>query len=114
MQGPKVLSGVYGVAATRSVLDLDGLTTIVYEVAEAGYLSSVHGDEYADPAPMDCGFFKLWSKGQLPKLKKPNYDSLGGKDNVVDAGGVYETLEGRHSESKVMSNLVPKTTLVPK
>ena len=27
---------------------------------------------------------------------------------------VYETLAGSHSESKVMINLIPKTTLVPK
>ena len=82
MRGPKVLGGVYGVAATRSVLDLDGLTAIVHEVADAGYVPSVHGDEHADPAPMGCGFFKLWSKGQLPGLEKPDYDSLDGKDNV--------------------------------
>ena len=113
MRGPKVLGGVYGVAATRSVLDLDGLTAIVHEVADAGYVPSVHGDEHADPAPMGCGFFKLWSKGQLPGLEKPDYDSLDGKDNVTDAGGVYETLEGSHSESKVMINLVAKTTMEP-
>jgi len=114
MRGPKVLGGVYGVAATRSVLDLDGLTAIVSEVADAGYVPSVHGDEHANPAPMGCGFFKLWSQGQLPGLDKPEYDSLAGKDNVTDAGGVYETLEGSHSESKVMINLVSKTTLEPK
>ena len=114
MQGPKVLGGVYGVAATRGVLDLAGLSNIVAEVAEAGYVPSVHGDEHADPAPMGCGFFKLWSQGELPGLEPPAYDSVNGKTQVVDAGGVYETLEGSHSESKVMINLVPKTTLVPK
>ena len=114
MRGPKVLGGVYGVAATRSVLDLDGLKAIVSEVAKAGYVPSVHGDQHADPAPMGCGFFKLWSQGQLPGLEKPEYDSLQGKDKVTDAGGVYETLEGSHSESKVMLNLVGNTTLEPK
>jgi hypothetical protein len=75
MQGPKVLGGVYGIAATRRVLDLEGLNAIVGEVADAGYVPSVHGDDHAHPAPMGCGFFKLWSLGQLPGLEKPNYDS---------------------------------------
>ena len=66
MRGPKVLGGVYGIAATRGVMDLDGLADIVNEVADAGYVPSVHGDEHAHPAPMGCGFFKLWSLGQLP------------------------------------------------
>jgi len=114
MQGPKVLGGVYGIAATRRVLDLDGLTGIVNEVAEAGYVPSVHGDDHAHPAPMGCGFFKLWSLGQLPGLEAPSYDSEQGQSQVLNAGGVYETLEGSHSESKVMINLVAKTTLVPK
>ena len=114
MQGPKVLGGVYGIAATRKVTDLEGLSAIVSEVAAAGYVPSCHGDEHAHPAPMGCGFFKLWSLGQLPGLDAPAYDSEAGKAQVEDAGGVYETLEGSHSESKVMINLVPKTTLVPK
>lgn len=114
MQGPKVLGGVYGIAATRRVLDLDGLNAIVSEVAEAGYVPSVHGDDHAHPAPMGCGFFKLWSLGQLPGLDAPHYDSEQGQSHVLNAGGVYETLEGSHSESKVMINLIPKTTLVPK
>ena len=33
---------------------------------------------------------------------------------MLGAGSVYETLAGDHSESKVMINLVPKTTLEPK
>lgn len=113
MQGPKVLGGVYGVAATRNVLDLDGLNEIVNEVADAGYVPSVHGDEHAHPAPMGCGFFKLWSQGQLPGLEPPQYDSEEGQERVLEAGGVYETLEGSHSESKVMINLVSNTTLAP-
>ena len=114
MRGPKVLGGVYGIAATRKVMDLEGLSTIVNEVAEAGYVPSVHGDDHAHPAPMGCGFFKLWSLGQLPGLDAPNYDSEQGQSQVLNAGGIYETLEGSHSESKVMINLVPKTTLEPK
>ena len=61
-----------------------------------------------------CGFFKLWSLGQLPGLDAPEYDSEQGQSKVLDAGGVYETLEGSHSESKVMINLVTDTTLEPK
>ena len=114
MQGPKVLGGVYGIAATRGVMDLDGLASIVSEVAAAGYVPSVHGDDHAHPAPMGCGFFKLWSQGQLPGLAVPDYDSEQGHEAVLKVGGVYETLAGGHSESKVMINLVPKTTLVPK
>lgn len=114
MRGPKVLGGVYGIAATRGVMDLEGLNAIVGEVAEAGYVPSVHGDDHAHPAPMGCGFFKLWSLGQLPGLDAPEYDSEQGQSKVLDAGGVYETLEGSHSESKVMINLVSDTTLEPK
>lgn len=114
MRGPKVLGGVYGVAAARKVFDLNGLNDIVKEVAAAGYVPSVHGDDHAKPAPMGCGFFKLWSLGQLPGLDKPKYDSEQGQSKVLDAGGVYETLEGSHSESKVLINFVPKTTLEPK
>ena len=62
MQGPKVLGGVYGIAATRKVKDLEGLSAIVSEVAAAGYVPSCHGDEHAHPAPMGCGFFKLCFK----------------------------------------------------
>ena len=114
MQGPKVLGGVYGIAAARNVLDIEGLSNIVAEVAEAGYVPSVHGDEHAHPAPMGCGFFKLWSQSELPGLEPPQYNSEEGQQKVLDQGGVYETLKGSHSESKVMINLVSKTTLVPK
>lgn len=114
MRGPKVLGGVYGIAATRQVMDLEGLSSIVGEVSEAGYVPSVHGDDHAHPGPMGCGFFKLWSLGQLPGLEAPNYDSEEGQAKVLSVGGVYETLEGSHSESKVMINLIPKTTMEPK
>ena len=114
MRGPKVLGGVYGIAATRGALNLEELNDIVSEVANAGYVPSVHGDDHAHPAPMGCGFFKLWSLGQLPGLEPPQYDSEGGQAQVLGAGGVYETLAGSHSESQVMINLVPKTTMVPK
>ena len=38
MRGAKVLGGVYGIAATRRVLDLEGLSGIVGEVADVGYV----------------------------------------------------------------------------
>ena len=114
MRGPKVLGGVYGIAATRGVMDLDGLADIVDEVANAGYVPSVHGDEHAHPAPMGCGFFKLWSLGQLPGLEAPAYDSEEGQARVLESGGVYEVLADSHSESKVMINLIADTTLEPK
>ena len=82
--------------------------------SDAGYVPSVHGDEHAHPAPMGCGFFKLWSLGQLPGLDAPDYNSEQGQAKVLGAGGVYETLEGSHSESKVMINLVADKTLEPK
>ena len=113
MRGPKVLGGVYGIAAARGIFDQAGLQAIVSEVEEAGYVPSVHGDTLAQPCSMGCGFFKLWSLEQLPGLEKPEYDSEQGKQVVLDAGGVFETLEGAHSESKVIINLVPNTTLVP-
>ena len=114
MRGPKVLGGVYGIAAARGVVDLDGLASIVDEVAGAGYVPSVHGDQHAHPAPMGCGFFKLWSLGELPGIQAPGYDSEEGQARVLEVGGVYEALKGHHSESRVLINLVADTTLEPK
>ncbi|MCO4763124.1 MAG: hypothetical protein KC502_16525 [Myxococcales bacterium] len=113
MRGPKVLGGVYGIAATRGVTDVAGLQAIVGEVAKAGYVPSVHGDDHAAPGSMGCGFYKLWSKGELPGLTVPSYDSEAGKAAVLDVDGVYETLEGGHQEALVYINLVAKTTLEP-
>ena len=93
-------------------MDLDGLADIVNEVADAGYVPSVHGDEHAHPAD-GLWLFKLWSLGQLPGLDA-DYNSEQGQAKVLGAGGVYETLEGSHSESKVMINLVADKTLEPK
>ena len=114
MRGPKVLGGVYGVAATRGVTDAVGLKSIVAEVSEAGYIPSVHGDDHSSPSSMGCGFYALWSRGELPGLSQPGYDSEGGKAAVLEADGVYETLEGGHAESVVFINLVSKTTLEPR
>lgn len=114
MRGPKTLGGVYALASGRGVGDLDGLGAIVREVAEAGYVPSVHGDDHADPAPMGCGYFKLWVTGQLEGLEPPNYTAEEGQTAVLAAGGVYEQLQGAHAESEVLINLVPKTTFEPK
>lgn len=114
MRGPKALGGVYAIASVRGVRDLAGLQAIVKEVADAGYVPSVHGDDHAHPAPMGCGFFKLWSTNQLDGFEPPEYDSEAGKAAVLEVGGVYEQLEGSHSESVVMINLVPGTTMEPK
>lgn len=114
MRGPKTLGGVYALASARGVRDLEGLADIVREVAAAGYVPSVHGDGHADPAPMGCGYFKLWVTGQLDGLEAPNYTAEEGKAAVLAAGGAYEQLEGDHAESEVLINLVPKTTFEPK
>lgn len=114
MRGPKTLGGVYAIATARGVRDLKGLKEIVQEVAAAGYVPSVHGDDHAEPAPMGCGFFKLWATGQLEGLQPPEFDAEQGQAAVIEAGGVYEQLQGSHAESVVMINLVDRTTLEPK
>jgi len=114
MDGPKSLGGVYAIATNRSVTDLDGLRAVVKEVIDSGYVPSVHGDDHAHPAPMGCGFFKLWSQGKLEGIPPPDFDSEEGKAAVIEAGGVYEQLSGSHEEKIVYINLVPGTTLAPK
>ncbi len=114
MRGPKALGGVYAIASLRGVRDLDGLRSIAAEVREAGYTPSVHGDELATPSPMGCGYFKLWQSGALEALEAPAFSAEQGRDAVVEAGGVYETLAGEHAETEVVINLVPGTTLEPR
>mmetsp|Transcript_23254 Transcript_23254/g.23672 ORF Transcript_23254/g.23672 Transcript_23254/m.23672 type:complete len:111 (-) Transcript_23254:207-539(-) len=63
---------------------------------------------------MGCGFFKLWSQGKLEGIPPPEFNSEEGKDAVIEAGGVYETLFGNHEEKIVYINFVPGTTLEPK
>mmetsp|Transcript_16104 Transcript_16104/g.20038 ORF Transcript_16104/g.20038 Transcript_16104/m.20038 type:complete len:422 (+) Transcript_16104:253-1518(+) len=113
MDGPKSLGGVYAIATNRGVTDLDGLKKIVEEVKGKGHIPSVHGDEHAHPAPMGCGFFKLWSQGKLEGIPPPKFNSEEGKAAVIEAGGVYECLKGSHEEKVVYINLVPGTTLAP-
>lgn len=114
MRGPKALGGIYAIASLRGVQDLDGLRKIVDEVRAAGYVPSVHGDDHAKPCAMGCGYFKLWVTGQLDGLDAPDYSASEGQDAVLAAGGVFEKLKGSHSESEVVINLVPDTTLEPK
>lgn len=110
MNGPKTLGGVYALVAARSKGDLASLKEAVAEVEKAGFAPSVHGDGHG---AMGCGFFKLWSTGRFEGLAKPDYDADQGRDAVVGAGGTYETLEGGHSESCVIINLVEGTTYEP-
>jgi len=114
MRGPKTLGGIYAIASLRGITDLVGLARVVTEVREAGYQPSVHGDEHAVPGSMGCGYFKLWRTGALDGLEPPAYSSEEGRAAVLEAGGVYETLSGAHSEAEVLINLVPDTTLEPK
>jgi len=114
MDGPKTLGGVYAIATNRGVTDIDGLKLIVKEVIEKGHVPSVHGDDHAHPAPMGCGFFKLWSQGKLEGIPPPQFDSEEGTAAVIEAGGVYEQLTGSHEEQVVYINFVPDTTLAPK
>lgn len=111
MHGPKTLGGIYAIASMRGVSDAAGLAGIVNEVREAGYVPSVHGDTHA--GAMGCGYFKLWSQGNLPGHVAPNFSADEGRDAVVAAEGEYEMLQGDHWETQVVINLVPNKTLVP-
>lgn len=113
MRGPKTLGGVYAVVASRGKRDLESLKAAVKEVAEKGYVPSVHGDDHSDPAPMGCGFFKLWVTGQLEDLDKPEYTAEEGKEVALEAGAVYEELVGGHEEEVVVINFVEGKTLEP-
>eukprot|EP00957_Ditylum_brightwellii_P017032 1284650-Ditylum_brightwellii.AAC.1 len=98
MDGPKALGGVYSIATNRGVTDIEGLKKICEEVKKCGSVPSCHGDEHAHPAPMGCGFFKLWSQGKLDGIPAPQFDSEEGQKAIIEAGGVYETLAGSHEE----------------
>lgn len=112
MNGPKVLGGVYGIAATRGVTTTDGLCQIVNEVKEH-YVPSCHGDHLNECKSDGCGFFKLWRNGKLDGCPKPEYDSSTGKDHVEKNGGVYGNVEDKHTEKCVAINFVPNMTLAP-
>ena len=111
MFGPKALGGIYAIASVRGVTELADLAAVVNEVKDQGHIPSVHGDEHA--SAMGCGYFKLWSQGELG-LTPPNFTAEEGREAVIAAGGVYENLVGDHEEKVVMINLVENTTLEPK
>lgn len=113
MNGPKALGGVYAIATNRGVTSIDGLKAIVEEVKQKGHVPSMHGDDHAHPAPMGCGFFKLWSTGKLDGIEPPKFDSEEGQGAVLESGGVYEELKGSHEEKVVYINFVPNTTIAP-
>lgn len=114
MNGPKALGGVYALATNRGVTDIGGLKAICKEVITAGHVPSCHGDGHAHPAPMGCGFFKLWSNSNLDGIEPPEFNSEEGKAAIIEAGGVYEVLDGSHEESVVYINMVADKTLEPK
>lgn len=111
MNGPKTLGGVYALVASREKVSLRALENAVKEVKAAGFEPSVHGDCKHDE--MGCGFFKLWRTGRLDGLSRPNYTAGQGRVAVELAKGKYETLEGTHSESCVIINLVENFTYAP-
>lgn len=111
MNGPKTLGGVYALVASRGKVSLRALESAVKEVKDAGFEPSVHGDCEHDE--MGCGFFKLWRTGRLDGLPRPNYTAGQGRVAVNDADGTYETLDGTHSESCVLINLVEGFTYAP-
>lgn len=113
MDGPKMLGGIYALATGRGIGTVEGLQEIVAEVKAAGFVPSVHGDDHAQPPPMGCGYFKLWSTGQLDGVAPPQFDAEQGRQAVEQAGGVYEQLTGSHTEKEVLINWVPDTTLEP-
>lgn len=115
MRGPKVLGGVYGIASARGWITLDKLEEVVAEVSRAGYTPSVHGDHLAEHWALGCGYFKLWKQGAFAELglKEPAYGGGEGKDAVVGAGGVTETLAGAHYEDFTVINYVPGHTIEP-
>ncbi len=112
MRGPKVLGGIYAIASMRQKTEAKDLEEIVEEVRKAGYEPSVHGDDHTDPWGRGCGYFKLWKTGKLG-LPEPKFTAREGRQAVLDAGGVLETLEGRHFEDFACINLVPNTTIEP-
>lgn len=111
MRGPKVLGGVYAVAAMMGLTTIEGLKQAFAKVKELGFVPCVHSDHHH--GAMGCGFFKLWKTGQFEGLAIPEFEADAGKEAVIAEGGVHETLEGDHTEEVVMINLVEGKTLEP-
>ena len=103
------------VALAQNVkIDIHNLSALKCNyLKQKGHVPSIHGDDHAHPAPMGCGFFKLWSLSKLDGIAPPKFDSKEGQDAVLEAGGVYEQLTGSHEEKVVYTNFVPNTTIAP-
>ena len=114
MAGPKMLGGVYGIANCRGIKTTAELGDICKEVAAAGHVPSVHGDE---SGILGCGFCKLWVTGGFADaglgIEKPDFDAQAGADAVKAAGGVIENHYGAHAEKVVYINFVEGKTLEP-
>ena len=113
MAGPKITGGVYAIAHNRGVTTTDGLAAITKEVAAAGHVPSVHGDDGAKM--LGCGFLKLWITGRFDDMgyPRPDFDADQGAAAVKGAGGVIEMHHGSHAEKVVLINLVEGKTLEP-
>jgi hypothetical protein len=114
MGGPKLPGGIYAIAHNRHATKLSDITSITKEVAAAGFVPSVHGDDSSDM--MGCGFFKLWLTGRFDDMgyPRPQFDADQGARAVKNAGGVIEMHHGKHTEKVVYINLCPNTTIEPK
>ena len=113
MAGPKMLGGIYGIANTRGIKTTEELGAICKEVAEAGHVPSVHGDE---SGIMGCGFCKLWVTDGFADIGlgiEPHFTAQEGADAVKAAGGVVENHYGAHAEKVVYINFVADKTLEP-
>ena len=112
MAGPKMPGGIYGIANTRGIKTTEELGAICKEVAEAGHVPSVHGDE---SGIMGCGFCKLWVTDGFADaglgIEPPNFTAQEGADAVKAAGGVVENHYGAHAEKIVYINFVGDMTL---
>ena len=114
MAGPKMLGGVYGIANCRGIKTTQELGDICKEVAAAGHVPSVHGDE---SGILGCGFCKLWVTGGFEDaglgIEKPDFTAEQGAEAVKAAGGVIENHYGAHSEKVVYINFCKDKTLEP-
>jgi hypothetical protein len=115
MAGPKMLGGVYGIALNRGIKTTKELEGICQEVAKAGHVPTVHGDE---GGILGCGFCKLWLNGKFAdeggvNAAAPEFTADEGAAAVKSAGGVVENHVAKHTEKYVILNFCPDKTFVP-
>ena len=113
--GPKMLGGVYGIALNRGIKTTKELEGICQEVAKAGHVPTVHGDE---GGILGCGFCKLWLNGKFAdeggvNAAAPEFTADEGAAAVKSAGGVVENHVAKHTEKYVILNFCPDKTFVP-